>query len=122
MKIVNIYNGSQVASSLVMILALVWLTVSAPFVQASQKRLSEKSTTSSSPSPFAGTEEENSASGNTTEEKKPKTQNSIAEEYLHDRFTDHLFLHHLLYRNNQDAGIYIAYHGEPLVPPPNTPC
>jgi hypothetical protein len=108
------------ASAIFMILALLWLTVSAPFVFENQKNIASASGLSSAQSPFAGSEEENGGqSGNTTEEKTPKSLNNFSEEYLHDNIKDHIFSIGLQYHKHQDADIYIAYHGEPLVPPPN---
>jgi hypothetical protein len=106
------------ASAIFMILALLWLTVSAPFVFENQKNLASSSDCTQSP--FAGSEEENGGqSGNTTEEKTSKSLNNFSEEYLHDNIKDHIFSIGLQYHKHQDAEIYIAYHGEPLVPPPN---
>lgn len=115
------YKSYQCASAIFMILALLWLTISTPFVLESQKIMADKSDCRSSQSPFAGTEEEsNTPAGNATEEKVPKTLNSITEEYLHDNNkSNHLTSLSLQYFKHQDAGIYVAYHGEPLVPPPN---
>ena len=57
--------------------------------------------------------------GNTTEEKAPSTS-SISEEYLHDHHaTDHFFDVFSQYYKRENAGTYIAFHGELLVPPPN---
>ena len=104
-----------------MIVALVWLSVSAPFVFNNQKKHGESLKCCSSQSPFAGTGEENSnPTGNSTEEKIPKSVNSFSEEYLHDsHWSNFISSINLQYFNNQDAGIYIAYHGDLLVPPPN---
>jgi hypothetical protein len=105
-----------------MIIALTWLTVSAPFVLENQKQLSKFSKTSLNQSPLAGNDEEsgNPPGNNSTEEKTPKTLNTFSEEYLHDHHrSDHLFSLALQYHKHQNASIYTAYHGEPLVPPPN---
>ncbi len=88
-----------------MILALLWLTMSAPFVNAGQQ-LQAKYNTADTGSPLAGTEEEAANPfGNTTEEKAPGT--SFSEEFLHD--------HH----KAENTDLYTAFHGELLVPPPN---
>ena len=105
-----------------MIIALAWLTISAPFVFKNQKQLAKTSQINSSQSPLTGSEEENSnpLGNNTTEEKVPKSLTNFSEEYLHDHYrSDRLFSLALQYHKHEDAGIYIAYHGEPLVPPPN---
>jgi hypothetical protein len=114
------YNIYHFCSAIFMILALLWLSVSAPFVFASQKH-ADSSTCCPTQPPFAGAgDENNSPAGNTTEEKTPKSVNNFSEEYLHDDHRpDHLSLINLQFFKNQDAGIYHAYHGEPLVPPPD---
>lgn len=103
-----------------MIIALLWLTVSLPFVYHQQKGLANQSTLAEQ-SPLPATEEENgNPLGNNTEEKTPKGSTTFSEEYLHDHHkSDRLFSIALQYSKNEDGGIYIAYHGEPLVPPPN---
>lgn len=114
------YNPGQLASAVFMILALVWLTVSAPFVVASQQAVA-KQTKSADNSGSAGSEEEAAnAFGNSTEEKKPSSNNSLSEEYLHDHHTeDDFFAVVSRYQKAENAGIYTAFHGEVQVPPPN---
>lgn len=111
----------QQVSAIFMTMALLWLSISTPFVFESQKQYADSSKCCSAQLPFAGSEEENNnPAGNSTEEKIPKSLNSFSEEYLHDHLrADHLSAINLQYFKNQDAGIYLAYHGEPLVPPPN---
>lgn len=105
-----------------MMFALAWLTISIPFVFENQKQLAKASKMTSTQSPLAGSEEEsgNPLGNNSTEEKVPKSLNNFSEEYLHDHYrSDYLFSLALQYHKHEDAGMYIAYHGEPLVPPPN---
>ena len=116
------YTRLHLISAALMIFALTWLTISAPFVFESQKQLTKTEKMPSDQSPLAGSEEENGnpLGNNTTEEKAPKSLNTFSEEYLHDHYrSDHLFSLALQYHKLKNAGIYIAYHGEPLVPPPN---
>lgn len=116
----NIYSFCNKAAALGMILALLWLTISAPFVQAAQKELAafQKSCDSSVP-PGGGEDENTSPFGNATEEKAPSSS-TFSEEYLHDHHSDeHSFSIALQYNKHGDAGTYIAFHGELLVPPPN---
>jgi hypothetical protein len=106
------YNFLQLASAVMMIMALLWLTVSLPFVYESQQ-LSKSSYTP------GGTEEETGNCGNTTEEKKP-SGNSIAEEYLHNHEVDDHFISPITqFHKTENAGVYTAFHGEVQVPPPN---
>jgi len=116
----NIYNLFQLASAVFMIAALLWLTISAPFVYAGQQEISKQEKVASNGSPLAGTEEEANPFGNTTEEKAPTNGNSPSEEYLHDHHkAEYFFSIALRYHKCEKAGTYIAFHGELLVPPPN---
>ena len=116
------YNFFQLSSAVFMILALLWLTVSTPFVFANaQKQAAQNITINTQPSPIDANEEDcTNPFGNTTEEKNPNSGNSLSEEYLH-----HQHIHdHFFYTNSQnykyeDADTYTAFHGEVQVPPPN---
>ena len=116
------YTILQAGSAIFMILALLWLTMSLPFVYGAQQENNkhDKVSTSSS-SGIAGNEEESANPfGNNTEEKCPNSTNSLSEEYLHDHHADsHFFSIALQYHKCENAGTYIAFHGELLVPPPN---
>ncbi|MBC7874169.1 MAG: hypothetical protein H7Y01_09250 [Ferruginibacter sp.] len=116
----KIYTIFQRGYAVFMILALLWLTVSAPFVFASQHYFAQQDKIADSPSPFSGTEEEtaNPFSG-TTEEKAPGST-TFSEEYLHDNHkADYFFSILSVYHKCENAGTYVAFHGELLVPPPN---
>jgi len=116
------YIFFQQGSAVFMILALLWLTISAPFVQASQQALAEHVATShDSAIPNSDTEEENSIPfGNNTEEKAPTGSNSFSEEYLHDSHKSEFFFAIVSqYYKCENTGTYVAFHGELLVPPPN---
>lgn len=113
------YNIGQSASSVLMILALLWLTVSAPFVFAFQQEIKKNNATEASSPITCNDEEATSPFGNNTEEKTPGGAN-VTEEYLHDNHKTEYFF--ALITNNHkchDADTYVAYHGELLVPPPN---
>jgi hypothetical protein len=98
--------------------ALLWLTISAPFVQASQKYFDRYHSDTRSLTDKAE-EDSTNPFGNNTEEKAPSSTN-FSEEYLHDDEESHDFgINVSLLHHSQDAGTYIAYHGELLVPPPN---
>ena len=114
------YNLFQLGSAVLMMLALMWLTISAPFVFEFQKELAKHSKTSSCAFPLTEEEETGNPFGNSTEEKAPKNINSFSEEYLHDHHrSDYIFSIGLQYHKNENAGVYIAFHGELHVPPPN---
>lgn len=103
-----------------MVLALLWLTVSLPFVNDARQLLSgEKSLVVASleDNPVEGSEEANPIAGS-VEEKAPSNA-SVLEEYLHhydEAFSmDNPQLSHL---DNRSYDLYIAFHGELLSPPP----
>ena len=103
-----------------MVLALLWLTISAPFVFFAQQEITKQSKTADATIPLNGNEEDTTNPfGNNTEE-KASTNNSASEEYLHDsHFMDHFISIARQYHKCENAGTYIAFHGELLVPPPN---
>lgn len=115
------YNFFQLASAVFMILALLSLTVSAPFVFASQQELAKQTKMTHSVSPLDSNEEEvPNPFGNTTEEKNPNSSSSFSEEYLHDHHMEEYFFSIASkFHKCENAGIYIAYHGDLEVPPPD---
>jgi hypothetical protein len=115
------YNIYRMASALLMVVALAWLTVSAPFVYASQQQAQKSHSAIENNNPVGGHEEEApNPLNNTPEEKKPGSNNSFAEEFLHDLQSDDYLLNaHRLYHRAESGDDYIAFHGELLVPPPN---
>jgi len=122
MNIKRKYNQAQVAASMVMIMLLLWLTVSLPFVYAAQQRIASAERHAA---PVAQPDEDSEDQscnpfGNNTEEKAPSSVNTVNEEYLHH--SDELFhaaelflSHHHVHSVDE----YISYHGEMLCPPPN---
>jgi hypothetical protein len=116
------YNFFQLSSATFMILALLWLTVSAPFVFASQQQVAKGNKQMAASVPVSDNEEEASNTfSNTTEEKNHNnSSSSFSEEYLHDHhISDYFFSVASQYHNCENADTYIAFHGELLVPPPN---
>ena len=113
------YSLLQQFSAAFMALALLWLTVSAPFVTAAQQEIAKQDKMAKTTTPLAGSEEEAANPfGNTTEEKAPSS--SFSEEFLHDHHkADYFFSIVSQYHNCENDGTYVAYHGELLVPPPN---
>ena len=113
----KIYTDFQLASAVCMILALLWLTVSAPFVYATQKSL-EKELVSQTGSNNAASEEE--CPVNNSEEKTPGNANTFSEEYLHEHHVEESFFSLAAqFHKCENADDYRAYHGEVQVPPPN---
>ena len=119
MKVLHPYNFFHRISAIMMIVALSWLTISAPFVFEQQQKI-EKQNTSAADLPIAGTEEEANPFSGSTEEKAPKSLSTFSEEYLHDHHqSEYLFSIASQFHKGEDVSTYVAYHGELLVPPPN---
>ncbi len=116
----KIFSVFQLVSAVVMILALMWLTVSAPYVYASQQQLAKQQKTEKANTPLTGSEEESSNPfGNSTEE-KASGNTSLSEEYIHNKHKIYFFFSvSTQYHKPENADTYIAFHGELLVPPPN---
>lgn len=116
----KIYSVFQQVSAILMILALLWLTVSTPFVFASQQKLASQDKIEKNQLPLSGNEEESSNPFSSTTEEKNPTSTSFSEEYLHDHHVaDHFFPIATQYHTCGNSDTYIAYHGELHVPPPN---
>ena len=119
-KVPQPYSFFNRISALMMMVALSWLTISAPFVYEQQQEIAKQSSSASAELPIAGTEEEANPFSGSTEEKAPKTLNTFSEEYLHDQHqSEYFFSIASQFHKGEDAATYIAYHGELLVPPPN---
>lgn len=71
------YNFFQLASAIIMMLALVWLTVSTPFVYASQQELAKQNKTANANVLGCTEEETGNSLGNATEEKTFRWQFSF---------------------------------------------
>jgi hypothetical protein len=116
-KKLTLYYMSRMASAVLMIIALLWLTVSLPIVYASQQEFAkaEKATAADT----SNAEDENANPyGNNTEEKAPST--SVSEEYIHDHHkSDYFYSIISRLHKSENADAYTAFHGEVQVPPPN---
>ena len=100
------------------VLALVWLTVSTPFLMANQ--FSQDHLTNIESPIDNGGEEETANPLNNNSEEKPHNCNNLLEEYIHHSATDIAFDYTTLsHAIGLAADSYQAYHGELLVPPPN---
>lgn len=101
-----------------MIVALLWLTVSTPFVYAAQQQL-EKYAKITNHATEDVPDSEDTPMGSTTEEKTETGINNLSE-YLHtiDELSQ---LDPLSQKHNchHDVAVYVAFHGETLCPPPN---
>ena len=120
MKVPQPYSLFNRLSAIMMIVALFWLTISAPFVFEQQQKVAKQNSSACADLPISGTEEEANPFSGSTEEKAPKTLNTFSEEYLHHHHQSEYFLSIASqFHKCENAGIYVAYHGELLVPPPN---
>ena len=115
------YSFFQLASAVFMIVALLWLTISTPFVYIHQQKIAEKDKLVNINSSVADNDEETANPfGNNTEEKSSGNGNSFSEEYMHDHhINEHFISLESHYPACENAGTYVAFHGELLVPPPN---
>lgn len=113
------YNVFQLTSAIFMVLALLWLTVSIPFVNATQQLISNQDKSAHSNTSDSNETEDNNPFSNTTEEKN-SSSNTFSEEYLHHHHDDdYIISASSQFHKCENAGTYIAFHGELLVPPPN---
>lgn len=116
------YTIFQKATSIFLMLTLLWLTISTPFVIASQQELAKQQKVLTVDPPSTDCDDEagdDSGSNNNIEEKVPVT-NNLSEEFLHEHHTTQFFFTIIsLYHKLENSGTYTAFHGELLVPPPN---
>lgn len=112
------YNKVHLASAALMILALVWLTVSLPLVTRAQQSICAAQTA------LPGAEEDPGSENpfaNTTEEKTESGSNTLSEYLHHTEMPSHLsndgHRHHCM----RPYPLYVAFHGETLGPPPDYP-
>ena len=102
-----------------MILMLFWLTISTPFVWATQEELAKQHMTTADFSLDDAEDEDTSSGSNSIEEKVPAGSN-LSEEFLHDHHTtDYFFSLISTFHKSEDADSYHAFHQQILVPPPN---
>jgi hypothetical protein len=107
------------ASGIFMMLMLVWLTVSAPFVTSFQIQMAEQEKEKTSTACTDKDAADCNPFANTTEEKTESGSLSFSEEYLHDHHEIIHTLDDLLKHDNcGHSALYIAFHGELLTPPP----
>jgi len=113
-------NASRAVSVIFMMVALLWLTISLPFLYAAQQELIKQGLTVNGESPVSENDEDSANPfGNSTEEKAAGNV-SFSEEYLHDHYTTvHFVSFDSKYYRFEDEDAYHAFHGELLVPPPN---
>ncbi|HEU4469452.1 MAG TPA: hypothetical protein VFR58_00085 [Flavisolibacter sp.] len=103
-------------SGIIMLLALAWLTVSLPFVNAAQEsqELAAQKLHQSGPESDC----DNNPFSNTTEEKTESGASTLSE-YLHEYHpAEHGFVILASYYKCHPSDLYFAFHPELLSPPP----
>jgi hypothetical protein len=118
------WSIKHLVSSVVMILSLIWLTISLPYTYAAQQKLAkEKIGMANEAKGLPGDEnnaDENNPFANTTEEKAPTNVN-LTEEYLHHQDEPLPFsTDKLSHSHHHSYDVYIAFYGELLSPPPDS--
>jgi len=115
------YNFFQKATSIFLMLTLLWLTVSTPFIIKTQQELTKQQKSLSVEIPLPDGEDNNTdSSGNNIEEKVPNSANSLSEEFLHEHHSTQDYISKTSRNYSlENAGTYIAFHGELHAPPPN---
>mgnify|MGYP000941500486 CR=1 FL=1 len=120
MKKNRAYTIFEKASSIFLVATLLWLTVSTSFVSAFQEELAKQNKMVSAQSSVPGNSDDTSGTTDNLEEKVP-CSNNLSEEFLHEFGGNHLYFATVSsYDKIENAGDYIAFHGELLVPPPNS--
>ena len=114
------YTFFQKASSIFLMMVLLWLTVSTPFIISTQQQLAKQQNSLSAELPMSDSEDETSdSSGNNIEEKVPSTT-SLSEEFLHEYHGTQDYISKTAPNYKlENSGTYIAFHGELHAPPPN---
>lgn len=113
------HNFFRKVSAVSMIAALIWLTVSIPFVFRYQQEVKKAQQLSEKNNPSSNNNEDNNPFANTTEE-KTSSVNTLSEEYLHQHDEHKFYDNAIITRFNRAAeSLYLAFHGELLSPPPD---
>lgn len=109
-----LFTATEVVSSMVMLVLLTWLTVCLPFVSQSQKMAKSQTEQSSKES-----RSDDSNPLNNTNEEKSESGTSLLSEYLHEvSEMEHHFITLTTFFKGHPADIYIAYHPDLVIPPP----
>lgn len=109
----RVYTKINLLSAVLMLMALVWLTVSTPFVYESQQIKKELAKQQ-----MDVTDEDYNPFSSTTEEKSENNVTALSE-YLHDlHMAEHPSTIVVKYYKCHPSDLYFAFHPELLSPPP----
>jgi len=113
----RIYSIQHIFSSIAMIVALLWLTISLPYIYKAQLKYAEISSAATGyPSPAA---EENTNPFSGLSEEKAPSATGINEEYLHHHdFHDAPWKLIEFLHGDFVSTLFPVFHGELLSPPP----
>ena len=110
----QLFTVKDIVTSTLMLVLLAWLTVCLPFVNESQKAVkaqtekSSKEVKDNGSNPLTNTNEEKSENGT-----------SLLSEYLHEApVMERHFITIASIFNGHPSAIYIAFHPEMIIPPP----
>lgn len=107
------YPVRHIVSGLFMIVTLLWLTISTPFVYDAQQSLKKEIEKQSKP-----TKDNTNPFSNTTEEKNESSVNTLSE-YLHEPpCIEKNFITLIRLYKSYPSCIYFEYHPELISPPP----
>lgn len=110
-------NLHRFLSCAIMVLALLWLTVSTPFVYSQQQMLLQQNIEADISIEL---EEEANPFANTTEEKTESGSNTLSE-YLHDLHLHEQYTIGLAkFTKCHPSDLYYAFHPELISPPPES--
>jgi len=108
------FEQKHVAASIFMLALLAWLTVCLPLVTKSQNAAKAQTEQTSN-----DTKEDNSNPLTNTNEEKSESGTSLLSEYLHEVLQhERHFITLTTYYKCHPSDIYIAFHPEMIIPPP----
>jgi hypothetical protein len=111
---VVLYTFRHKAAGVFMLLALLWLTISLPFVNEARQVIAKTTSQNNTDTKTSSTNPLTSA----TEEKTP-SPSTLSEEYLHHQEEPiHFSGDKLNHTHHHSYDVYVAFHGELISPPP----
>ena len=110
----EIYTQLHKLSSLLLIMALAWLTVCLPYISEGKQGAGVQIESTAD----SGAEDCENPLSNTNEEKTP-SGTSLLSEYLQDtQMAEHSFITLTSFYKCHPSDLYLAYHPDLIIPPP----